>query len=241
MKKILFIDIETSPNLAYTWEKYETDVISFVKERYLLSFAYKWLGQKTVRCHSLYEMKDRELVTKLHELFNEAEIIVGHNSDNFDIRMANAFFAYFNLLPPKPYRTIDTCKIARNKFRFNSNKLNDLADYLKIGHKVETGGFKLWLGCIANNPKSWRKMKLYNKHDVELLEKVYTRLVPWSQNSININILEGILCPSCGSDQMQARGWNMNTKYRTRRYQCQLCGHWSQYGKEKVRDIVCVN
>lgn len=33
MQKILLFDIETSPNLSYTWEKYQQDVIAFEKER----------------------------------------------------------------------------------------------------------------------------------------------------------------------------------------------------------------
>ena len=48
--KILIYDLETSPNQGYTWGKYEQNVIQFTKEWELLSFAYKWLGEKKVKC-----------------------------------------------------------------------------------------------------------------------------------------------------------------------------------------------
>ena len=38
--KILFYDLETSPNVSYTWGKWEQNVIAFKKEWELLSFAY---------------------------------------------------------------------------------------------------------------------------------------------------------------------------------------------------------
>jgi len=221
--KELLLDIETSPNLAYVWEKYEQDVISFEKERELLSFAYKWSGDKNVKCFSLNELTPLRLTKKLHELFGEAEVIVAHNGDNFDIKMANAFFAHFNLKPPSPYKTIDTLKIARSKFRFNSNKLNDLGEYLGLGTKVETGGFKLWLGCLKGNRLAWKKMKEYNKRDVELLEKVYWKLKPWVNTP---SFEEGIKCPSCGSTHVQKRGWNLNRIFKSQRYQCTDCGKW---------------
>jgi uncharacterized protein YprB with RNaseH-like and TPR domain/predicted RNA-binding Zn-ribbon protein involved in translation (DUF1610 family) len=240
-QRILFLDIETSPNLAYVWEKYEQDVISFEKERELLSFAYQWNDKKNVKCCALCDFeknKQFELVSKLHSLFDKADIIVAHNGDEFDIKMSCSFFAHFNLKPPKPYKTIDTLKIARKKFRFNSNKLDDLGEYLGVGRKMETGGFKLWLGCLRGDKKSWDKMKKYNKGDVVLLEKVYNKLIPWDTNRININNKEGFLCPACGSSNLQARGWNIALKYKTQRFHCQNCGKWSHGAKEKFRSSV---
>lgn len=227
--KILLVDIETSPNLAYVWEKYEQDVLSFEKERELISFAYKWLG-KSVKVHCLGDCNAKTLTGKLHTLFNKADVIITHNGDKFDIKMANSFFVHHNLLPPSPYKTIDTLKIARSKFRFNSNKLNDLGQYLNVGRKIETGGFKLWLECLRGNKRAWKKMKRYNKRDVDLLEKVYLRLRPWATNTPDINP-SGIICPTCGSAKVQKRGFNINKVFRSQRFQCMTCGHWSSSNK----------
>jgi len=235
--KILLVDIETSPNLAYIWDKYEQDAIAFEKERELLSFAYKWLGEKKVHSHCLGDMDSEMLVEGLYMIFDDADIIVAHNGDEFDIKMANAFFIRQGLTPPSPYKTIDTLKIARSKFRFNSNKLNDLGQYLNLGEKVETGGFKLWLKCLKGDKKAWKLMKKYNEQDVILLEKVYKKLVPWAKTTPPIDL--GFTCPKCGSTHLQQRGWNINKVYMSKRLQCRDCGSWSQssnkikYNKEE--------
>ena len=234
MNNVLLFDIETSPNLAYIWEKYEQDALSFEKERELISFAYKWLGNG-VKSYCLDDCNAKTLTKKLHELFDEADIIIAHNGDRFDIRMANSFFVFHDLKPPSPYKTIDTLKIARSKFRFNSNKLNDLGEYLGLGGKVETGGFKLWLNCLRGDKKAWKKMKRYNKQDVVLLESVYLKLRAWATNLPTMNI--GLICPTCGSNRIQFRGWNINKVYKSRRFQCQTCGHWSSSNK-KIRHNV---
>jgi uncharacterized protein YprB with RNaseH-like and TPR domain/predicted RNA-binding Zn-ribbon protein involved in translation (DUF1610 family) len=227
-QKVLFFDIETSPNLAYVWDKYEQDVIAFEKERDLMSFAYKWQGGKTKVC-SLGKFKPRQLILELHKLFDEADIIIAHNADRFDIRMSNGFFLKYGLKPPSPYKTIDTLKIARKKFKLNSNSLNDLGTFLKVGEKVDTGGFKLWISCLRNKPGSWRKMEKYNKRDVDLLEKVFNIIGPWD----NANLEYGFKCPFCGSTNVQKRGWNINKVYKSKRFQCQNCGRWASSNKKE--------
>jgi predicted RNA-binding Zn-ribbon protein involved in translation (DUF1610 family) len=224
MKTLLF-DIETKPNLAWVWEKYEQDVISFEKERELLSFAWKWLGEKKTHCLAECDFKtNKELVKKLWELFEEANVIIAHNGNRFDIKMSNGFFAYYGLTPPSPYKTVDTLMVARTHFKFNSNKLNDLGEYLGLGKKVETGGFKLWLGCIKGDKKSFRLMKKYNSQDVTLLEKVYIKLRPWMTRHPVMNNYENS-CPIC-SGQGHSKGWRVTKTRKYQRYQCQKCGHY---------------
>lgn len=236
--KILLFDIETAPNVSYTWGKWQQDVIKFQKEWYMLSFAYKWYGDDKVHAFGLPDFKlykkdkynDKELVKKLHELFNEADIIIAHNGDEFDIKKSNARFIYHGLTPPSPFKTIDTKKVAKRYFNFNSNSLNDLGGYLQVGNKVPTGGFDLWLGCMAGNKKSWATMIEYNKQDVSLLEEIYTVFRPWMHNHPNVNILDEVTncCPACGSNKLvkEGFGFNANTKYQ--RYSCKKCGKWSK-------------
>jgi hypothetical protein len=242
--KVLLFDIETAPNLAYVWDKYEQDVIAFKKERYMLSFSYKWLGDAKIHAYSLPMFKgykknpedDKELVRKLHQLFEDADIIVAHNGDNFDIKMANAAFARHGLTPPAPYKTVDTLKVARAKFRFNSNKLDDIGSLLGLGRKHDTGGFKLWLGCLAGLNSAWKKMVDYNKQDVVLLEKVYLKLRPWMTNHPNMNLDDGKApaCPVCKSTEVIRRGFAYTSVSRRQRYCCADCGKWSVGKIQKV-------
>lgn len=246
--KILVFDIETAPNLAYVWGKYEQNVIDYEKEWYMLSFAYKWLGEKTVHVKSLPDYKlyakdktnDKALVVELHKLFNEADVIIAHNGDQFDIKKSNARFLVHGLQAPSSYKTIDTKKVAKRYFNFNSNKLDDLGNILGLGRKVDTGGFELWLGCMSGDMKSWAKMCKYNKQDVVLLEAVYLKMRGWITGHPNLNVTEGTAhnCPNCHSERLHARGYMVTRVNRYQRYQCQDCGAWSKgtliRNKEKV-------
>lgn len=229
MSRILIYDLETGPNLAYTWGKYQQDVLEFEKEWQLLSVAYKWLGEKEVHAFGGDKFTEEILVTRLHQLFSEADIVIAHNGDNFDQRMANAKFIEYGLTPPEPYKSIDTKKVAKKYFRFNSNKLDDLGRVLGLGRKIQTGGFSLWMGCLMGDQKSWDKMLRYNKQDVKLLEKIYLKLRPWIDNHPGINIIDNIIdgCPKCGSRKLHRRGVRHTKVATTQRFQCQKCGGWS--------------
>jgi len=249
-KKILLFDIETASNIAYVWGKWEQNVIAYQKEWYMLSFSAKWLGEKKYITKGLCDYKsfkkdrtdDKELVKDLWELFNEADIIIAHNGDSFDIKKSNARFAYHKLNPPAPYKTVDTKKVAKKYFSFNSNSLTDLGEHFKLGKKLETGGFDLWLGCMAGDKKSWKTMLDYNKQDVVLLEKVYLKLRNWMTNHPRLeeNKEGEYICSVCGGKHMQKRGFGITRTSRYQRLQCQSCGAWDRGDtiKKKKNEVI---
>lgn len=246
--RVLLFDLETAPNLGFTWAKYEQNVIDFEREWYVLCFAYKWLGESKVHAYSLPQFplykKDKEndktLIEKLHALFDEADIIIGHNSDNFDIRKANARFAYHGMKPPSPYNTVDTKKVAKRYFSFNSNKLTDLGKHFGVGQKEDTGGFETWKGCMMGDKKAWNTMVSYNKQDVALLEKIYLILLPWIKTHPSVSIIDEKIaqCPNCGSTKVIRRGMQLAVNSKRPRYQCKDCGRWSVGSIIKNENIV---
>lgn len=186
MSKYLLLDLETSPTIGYSWggRKFEVDIIEYIEEGNIISFAWKWLGDKTIQCktNSLYSKdyrSNRRLVDQLQRLYSQADYVIGHNLFAFDDRVANTDILLNHLAPPPRHRVIDTLKIARMNFRFNSNKLDDLARRLGIGRKLPHTGFNMWKGCMANDPASWQLLEKYNKHDVFLLEEVWKKFEPW--------------------------------------------------------------
>ncbi len=228
---VYLIDIETSPNLSYTWSgKYEQNVIQFHKEWELLSFAYKELGRGKTKCIARPDFKDktdRSLTKAAWEILNQSDAIIGHNLNRFDNRKLKAKFIEHGLAPPKPYKTIDTLVIARQQFAFNSNSLNDLAFTLKLGRKVKTGGFELWLSCMNGDPAAWKLMRRYNCHDVDLLSLVYDRLRAWHQNHPDLARMgDARGCPVCKSGNIQRRGYQVMKTRKAARFQCQDCGAW---------------
>src|ERR1700676_4819995 len=175
--KILYLDIETAPSLGWVWAKWQTNVIDFKSDWYILSVAWKWAHENEVHVLGLddfpgYKRRhedDKALLKKIWKLLDEADIVIAHNGDGFDLPKINTRFLTHKLNSPTPYKTVDTLKIARKVFMFDSNKLDDLGRYLGVGRKLPHTGFNLWKGCMSGDLESWETMKQYNAHDVELL------------------------------------------------------------------------
>jgi uncharacterized protein YprB with RNaseH-like and TPR domain len=240
--KILLLDIETAPGLGYAWESYETNIIEWERSWYMLCFGYQWYGEghvtvKALPDYSRYEhsrVDDYYLVRDLHSVLDAADIVVAHNGDSFDIKKSNARFAIHDLSPPSTYKTVDTLKIARKHFKFESNKLTSLGKYFGLGEKLTTTGWKLWKGCMAGDADCWRQMKEYNAQDVTLLGELYTKLRPWSTNHPNLGLYgDATACPTCQSKDTQRRGYAYAKTNKYQRFHCQGCGSWFQGKLEK--------
>ena len=237
--KILLLDIETKPVQAYVWSLWKQNVgINQIEADWsVLTWAAKWLDDDEMLSDSqwYYESDDTEhdyrVVDSMWELLDEADIVIGHNSDKFDLKKLNARFAYHKMPPPSPYQKIDTLKVARKHFNFTSNKLDYLAQHLGVGKKMKTGGFELWTGCMKGDEDSWNKMLKYNKRDVKILEKVYKRLLPWITNHPNVSVYsdkEERVCPNCGSHKVYKRGHYYTKIGRYQKYICDGCGAFSK-------------
>ncbi len=240
--KVLLFDVECSPNVSLTWGKYDQDVVQFIKERQIISFAWKWLGEPEVFSTGLPDFKgytplfqnilnpkndNKALMGRLRKLFSEADIIVGHNIDNFDEKRSNTDMLISHFTPPPPHKTVDTLKVARKKFQFNSNKLGDLGERLGLGKKVAHPGIAMWIGCMQGDPGSWEHMLRYNRGDVTLLEKIYLRMRPWMTNHPSMVMKDNHLgCPVCRSVYSRPHGWLYFKNGAIRRYECRGCGHW---------------
>lgn len=231
--KILLYDLETAPNLGYVWGKYDQRVLSYVDEGRILCFAYKWLGSKEVHCLSMKgHPNDYGVVMALRILFNQADVIVAHNGDEFDYKKATARMLYHNMVPPKIPAQVDTKKVAKAYFEFNGNGLDDLGQYLKLGKKQKHSGFDMWLGCMKNDSKAWREMIKYNKQDVLLLEKVYNRMLPWMRSHPNLGKLinpvdrANNVCHTCGSNDVIKKGFRATAASVQQQWQCKKCGSW---------------
>lgn len=245
--KILLFDIETAPAKGWFWGVWETNVIEVEQHGYMLSFSAKWLGQNKVitytlndfKGHKAYSNDDKKLVSKLAELLNEADIVVAQNGDRFDLTTTNTRLIANNLPPIAPLKTIDTLKVARSKFKFLSNKLDDLGNFLGVGRKIAHTGKHLWFGCMANDKKAWAMMKKYNVQDVILLEAVYLKLRPWITNHPNHNFFNGETnkCPNCNSSQLHARGKRRTLTSEYKRYVCKDCGAWSRSNPERISRV----
>jgi hypothetical protein len=245
---IILLDLETSPSLGWVWGMYDQNVIAVKDDWFILSFSIRrldtWKNCPIItRCLPDYpktyardKNNDKSLVKELWECIDAADIIIAHNGDRFDIRKANARFIYHKLGPPDPYKTVDTLKIARKHFKFDSNRLDDLAHYLGVGRKLPHEGKHTWLGCMSGDKKAWDVMRRYNAHDLELLEGVYMKLRAWSTTHVNLNnFTKAGVCPTCQGTKLVHKGWNYTKTGKRKKYWCKACGAWSS-GLKHLRE-----
>lgn len=238
--KILLLDIETFPNVAYVWGKYDQNVIRYLKEGCIATFACKWLHEKEVWAWALPDYgdykprvyNDRQITKELWKVLDAADVVIAHNGDDFDTRVINAAFLRHGMKPPSPYKTIDTKKAVKRVARFNSNSLNDLGISLRLGEKIKTD-FDLWEGCINGDEQAWADMVTYNKKDILLLEKLYLKIRPWIVDHPNFTVDTGAICPKCESNNVQYRGFYIARTRKYRRFQCQDCGGWGRLVKSE--------
>ena len=241
--KILHLDIETAPNICYTWGLFNQNISinQIVESGYTLCWAAKWHGKREVMFRSVQEHGMVEMMAVLHELLNEADAVCHYNGTKFDMPIINKEFILQELPPPDPYHQIDLLKTARKRFKFTSNKLDYVAQQLGLGAKVQHKGMDLWRECMAGNEKSWREMKRYNIQDVKLLEQLYLAMLPWIQqhpNHAHFVDTESPVCPNCGSTHVVKNGVETTATMQYQRYRCQDCetplrGRFSITPKEK--------
>lgn len=226
--KRLFFDIETSYNVVSTWRvgyKINIGPENIIKERAIICICWKWQGEKKV--HSLQWDKgdDKKMLIEFIKVLNEADEIIGHNSDRFDIKWIRTRCLYHRVPMMPDYQSLDTIKAAKSGFLFNSNKLDYINKFLGGKGKMETGGFKLWQEIIVdNNSKSMKKMVDYCKQDVEVLEEVFQTLNQYIKPKVHHGVAIGkdkTDCPNCGSGNIKANGLRYLASGGTR--QCCLC------------------
>lgn len=240
MPKIITLDIETSPIIAYTWGLWKQNIglSQIIRDWTVLSFCSKTLGDKEIRYLDTSEKDDPyddfDVMHALWKELDEADIIIVQNGVKFDLRKINARFLVLGFPPPRPYKLIDTMLEARKLAAMTSNKLEWLASVLtnvtKDKHH-EFPGFELWTACLNKNPRAWAVMRKYNPKDVIATEKVYLKLRPYIVGHPNIAAYdddEDMRCPKCGSKHVHPRGFTYTQTGKYQRYRCTTCKGWSR-------------
>jgi len=205
-RRRLFFDIESSPNIGFFWSagfKLQIGPQNIIKERAIICICYKWEGEKET--YSLQwdaKQSDKKMLEQFAKVLNKADELIGHNGDRFDLPWVRTRCLRYGIDMPPKFITIDTLKVARTKFKFNSNKLDYIASFLGIGHKIKTD-FSLWTDIVLHkDKKAMENMIKYCKMDVVLLEKVFNELSKHIDPKTHYGVIFGQdrgSCPECGA------------------------------------------
>lgn len=230
--KRLFWDIETSPNLVYSWRigyNLSLQPHDIVKERAIISIAYKWEHEDEVHVLTWDENQcDKKMLEEFVEVLHSADESVAHNGKRFDEKWLRTRCIYHRILTFPRYKSLDTLLKAKQGFNFNSNKLDYIAKYLGVGAKLQHEGFEMWRKIIEDkDPEALEAMCQYNKIDVIVLQDVYQAL----KSYVNPETHEGVIlgkgkhtCPYCGGEESELLKNTVTTKGTIQRVmECNGC------------------
>lgn len=242
MRHRLFFDIETSPNIGFFWQAgHEIDVgtHNIITERAIICICWKWAGDKKV--HSLEwdkKQNDKKMIEAFVKVMAEADEVIGHNGDNFDIKWVRTRAIYHGIPFPPKITSIDTLKNCRSLFKMNSNRLDYVGKYLGLGQKIDTGGFDTWRKIILNkNKKALTHMVKYCKNDVILLEKVWDRINPYVSPKTHMGKWSNS-CPECGRESLKIVKHRKNASGTTSlEMKCNRCGKYHTLTPNKLKKV----
>jgi rRNA maturation protein Nop10 len=240
--RILILDIETAPLQAYVWRLWKQNIYAdqLISDWFMITWAAKYLGEDKIYSAKLtseeaLEQDDKRIVEEIWKLLDDADIVIAHHGNMFDMPKIRSRFLVHNIIPPSSYKQIDTKAIASKEFGFSSNKLEALAQLLGFQGKNKTE-FDLWARCMKGDQDAIDEMEVYNVQDIYVLENVYTALRPYIKGHPNMDLYvddEKPHCPSCGKDALVAIPnkffFTQAVKYQL--YRCQSCNSLSRAKK----------
>lgn len=238
MRRLLF-DIETSPNLGFFWQtgrEIDIDTDSIVQERAIICICWKWAKDKRVFTLTWDKGKDKKMIKKFVKVMEQADEIVAQNGDRFDIKWLRTRCIYHRIPMSPRVISIDTLKETRKLFKFNSNRLDYVGQYLGVGQKGKTGGFDTWKDIVLHNdPVAMRRMIKYCKQDVVLLERVWDVINPYVAAKLHYGKYSNE-CPECGKPRLRkVKERLLSSGVRRYEMKCTVCGKYCTITKNKLK------
>lgn len=214
--KILMIDIEAS-NLSASMG-------------YILAIGYKWADEKSPHVMSLADYPgrkstdDRNLLKAFEPIFKEADVIVHHFGDYYDIPFIQTRRLIHKMKPLPKVTTIDTWRIAKKRLKFHSNRLEAILKALGCPYSKTPLDGNIWIDASAGDRKALKYVVTHCKMDVLVLEWVYNTIkAVWDVHPSLTR--EKNHCKVCKKGVYYSNGLRVCDKKTYRRLICKSCGH----------------
>lgn len=250
--KRLFFDIETSFNVIGAFQTGYNQTIQhhqILEERKIICICYKWEGKEKVYSLDWDNKKqcDKRMLQEFIKIANQADQLVAHNGDRYDLPWirTRCLFHRIDMFPE--YTSVDTLKLSRSKFKFNSNKLDYISKYLGFNGKRKHEGWDMWVKVWKAEKGALKDMVDYCKDDVVELEKVFLEINNYVNQKTHKGVLEGEerwSCPRCGGSDGIYISRERVTASGIKRYQYEHkkkhggCGHgWTLSKSEHIAKL----
>lgn len=239
--KILILDIETRPALAYVWRLFDENVglDQLVEPSSILSVGWKWLGKAKFEYADVWPVrsaiKRRKMLRKIHKAMSQADAVVTFNGNRFDLPKLRGEFLQAGFAPLHKIASVDVIETTK-QMGYTSNKLAHVAPLLGCDDKTDTGGFKLWREYMDGSRAARASMRSYNKQDVLVLEQLYKRVRPYIRTHVHIGA-EAEDCPNCGSTDVSVEKTRRTRVMAIDQIRCHNCGACSEGKRRRIVGI----
>lgn len=199
--KVLYFDIETAP-YKMTYEGFELRVRSgwldwhnIDKPFFIISWAAAWVnfeGKEKIVSGAVTGTEAKRRTDKRHlwelwELVNNADYVVGHNSNLFDIKKMETRLILNNMPQPAEYAKRDTLQIVKRRFKAESNAMDYWCKLFKAEQK-EHMVKEDWLEVTKGNQKIIDKMVHYNRGDVRRGIVLLKKIVKYIESNSKVKV-----------------------------------------------------
>lgn len=232
MPRIGILDVEILPMIGMMWQLWDVDFSpeQVLQDSTFLSWAGKFVGNDTMYSDILtaeeaIDRDPRRIARSAFEFISQCDIVVGHNYKAYDQKVLNTVFLEYE--KPVRYRTIDTLEVAKNNFKFASNKLAFINKKLGIRQKISNEGFKLWRKCAEGDQDSLDIMLEYNCGDILSTEELFWKFQPYIHNMPNFSTYDVDNDRSaclCGCEEFRHDGYWFTNTAQYDKYRCSNCG-----------------
>ena len=248
--KILFWDLESSLMEGYFFGIWQQNIpLTRVKKQSHLLTASWALNDGVVQGVRLTPEQvrvsdDLDVVVKIVQAINEADLIVTFNGKKFDVKLLNTRALFWGLPPIKPVKHIDLMEQSKRLFKFPSNSMQNISMYLGEDGKIATSGTRLWERCAEwenyqTCSNALEEMLTYNGQDIEVTRDLYYCFQGWMKNIPNLGTITNevsgnhtVRCSHCGSDNVSHR--NDKTYTAVSSFDLYRCGEENCRGVSRI-------
>ena len=244
--RVVTLDIERIPGRVRTWHRgftiegdvWDLNALKDITRRRIhaddmiewprtICAAWKWYDQPDTVFAAEWEVGGYDgFMRAVWDVFDQADLIIGHNADRFDARHLMGGWAEMGLPAPTPYKVVDTLKIARGTFAYESNTLDALNKRLGIDAKTDKYDSRVAKAAVAGDKEAQDRIRFYNMGDIAASEALFDRLRPYARNIPHLGMWtdDEMACPSCGHT-MTATGKTVHANVqRYEHLHCDNCG-----------------
>lgn len=189
-----------------------------------------WKQLDQARVHWAAEWQDggpEAMFRAVWHVYDEADIIVGHNIKAFDTKHLNTAWRDLGLPMPSPPKTVDTLTVARQQFGDESKTLDALTTRLGLVGKTDRYDVETARKACAGVVASQTKLRRYCQGDVLATEALYLRLQGWMPghpHNKHGTIDDRMTCNQCWGNNLTRIGTKLAQQITYIMYRCDDCG-----------------